>query len=69
MTQAALRADAADASDQRVAERLRERYRHPVDLAVWWNTTLDLLLSHRSVRAYLPGPLPDGTVELLVAAA
>jgi nitroreductase len=27
------------------------------------------LLSHRSIRAYLPDPLPSGTLELLVAAA
>jgi len=33
------------------------------------NGTLDLLLSHRSVRAYLPDPLPPGTVETLVTAA
>jgi nitroreductase len=34
-----------------------------------WNDTLEVLLSHRSVRAYLPGPLPEGTIETLVAAA
>lgn len=34
-----------------------------------WNDTLEVLLSHRSVRAYLPDPLPDGTIETLVAAA
>jgi nitroreductase len=34
-----------------------------------WSETLDVLLSHRSVRAYLPDPLPDGTLETLVAAA
>jgi nitroreductase len=34
-----------------------------------WNETLDVLLSHRSVRAYLPDPLPAGTIETLVAAA
>lgn len=30
---------------------------------------LDLLLNHRSVRAYKPDPLPEGTLETLVAAA
>jgi nitroreductase len=33
------------------------------------NDALALLLSHRSVRAYLPDPLPDGTIETLIAAA
>lgn len=33
------------------------------------NQTLETLLAHRSVRAFLPArPLPDGTLELLVAA-
>ncbi|OLP46002.1 NADPH-dependent oxidoreductase [Rhizobium oryziradicis] len=34
-----------------------------------WSETLDVLLNHRSSRAYLPKALPQGTVELLVAAA
>ncbi len=34
-----------------------------------WNATLDLLLNHRSVRAYRDDPLPPGTLETLVAAA
>ncbi|MBD1870949.1 NADPH-dependent oxidoreductase [Cyanobacteria bacterium FACHB-471] len=34
-----------------------------------WNETLTALLSHRSVRAYLPDPLPSHTLETLVAAA
>lgn len=34
-----------------------------------WNHCLDTLLSHRSVRAYLPDALPTGTLETLVAAA
>lgn len=34
-----------------------------------WNDTLALLLRHRSVRAYLNQPLPEGTLEALVAAA
>lgn len=51
------------------AARLFERYREPRAAPVFWNETLDGLLSHRSVRAYLPDPVPAGTVELLVAAA
>lgn len=37
--------------------------------AILWNDTLARLLSHRSVRAYRPDPLPDGVIETLVAAA
>ncbi|CAN5174350.1 nitroreductase family protein [soil metagenome] len=33
------------------------------------NPVIDSLLQHRSVRAYLSRPLPDGTIETLVAAA
>ncbi|MEW6436541.1 MAG: NADPH-dependent oxidoreductase [Pseudomonadota bacterium] len=33
------------------------------------NETLDILFSHRSVRAYLPDALPEGTLETLVTAA
>ena len=34
-----------------------------------WNSTMDLLLSHRSVRGYRADALPDGTLETLIAAA
>ena len=34
-----------------------------------WTETIGLLLRHHSVRAYRPDPLPDGTLETLVAAA
>jgi nitroreductase len=34
-----------------------------------WNATVELLLSHRSIRGYLPDALPEGTLETLVAAA
>ena len=33
------------------------------------NAVLDVLLNHCSVRAYRPDPLPEGTLETLVAAA
>ncbi|MBD2102794.1 NADPH-dependent oxidoreductase [Leptolyngbya sp. FACHB-261] len=33
------------------------------------NSCLETLLSHRSIRAYLPQPLPKGTLETLIAAA
>jgi nitroreductase len=49
---------------------LRARYGDDAIPAVGpWNATLDLLLAHRSVRSYLPKPLPDGTLETIVAAA
>jgi len=34
-----------------------------------WNAVLETVLDHRSVRGFLPRPLPEGTLELLVAAA
>lgn len=56
-------------AEQASAARVAERYRVPLGPPSDWSETLDLLLSHRSVRAYLPDTLPPGTVELLVAAA
>lgn len=34
-----------------------------------WNSTIDQLLDHRSVRSFTDKPLPQGTLETLVAAA
>jgi nitroreductase len=34
-----------------------------------WNEVLETILDHRSVGAFLPRPLPEGTLELLVASA
>jgi nitroreductase len=68
MTSIAVANDPAPADDRATA-RLTERYRETVGTVLPWNETLDTLLSHRSVRSYLPDPLPDGTLELLVAAA
>ena len=48
---------------------LQARYRDGSAPPAIWNETLDLLLSHRSVRAYLPDALPAGTLRALVAAA
>lgn len=39
------------------------------DVPLAWNDTIELLLSHRSVRGFLRDPLPPGTLEALVAAA
>ena len=34
-----------------------------------WNETIATLLDHRSVRGFLPDPVPSGTLETLIAAA
>jgi len=34
-----------------------------------WNTTLEAILSHRSVRTYLPRPVPESVLQLAIAAA
>ena len=53
--------------------RLAERYGAPpqADMieAIAWNQTLDILLSHRSVRRFAEGAIPPGAVETMVAAA
>lgn len=45
--------------------------RYPERLAVKLatNATIDTLFAHRSVRAYLPDALPEGTLETLITAA
>ena len=48
---------------------IKARYRHDDSAAIHRNPAIDLLIEHRSVRAYLPDPLPEGTIETLVAAA
>jgi len=45
------------------------RYRDGLSTTWPWNEVLATILAHRSVRAYLPDPLPAGTLEALVAAA
>lgn len=58
-----LKLTAADAA-------LFERYREPLATALpGWNETIETLLTHRSVRTFLPTPLAEGTIETLVAAA
>ncbi|WP_047459368.1 NADPH-dependent oxidoreductase [Rhizobium rhizogenes] len=46
-----------------------ERYRNDQGLAGDWNETLDTLLSHRSVRNYLPKAVPEDVLHLAIAAA
>lgn len=51
------------------AEALRRRYGAQVDLPdMPANALFDTLLRHRSVRAFSDRALPDGTLEMLVAA-
>lgn len=52
----------------------QERYRTPLPEAllespVSQSAVFDALLSHRSVRGYLPDALPEGTIEAAIAAA
>lgn len=53
------------------AEALARRYGldAPMPEAGPWNAQIELLLAHRSVRGFLAGDLPAGTLETLVAAA
>lgn len=52
------------------AERFRRRYGEKAPQPHGpWSETLDVLLDHKSVRAYLPAPVPAGVIETLVAAA
>lgn len=49
---------------------LRQRYGEDATLPpVFDSPMLRTMLEHRSVRAYRPDPLPDGTLETLIAAA
>ena len=48
---------------------LAERYRSAAPLSVLQSAAIDVLLQHRSIRAYRPDALPAGTVATLVAAA
>ncbi|HDS1743921.1 MULTISPECIES: oxygen-insensitive NADPH nitroreductase [Pseudomonas] len=50
--------------------KLAARYGAPeISPLQQWNETIDQLLEHRSVRAFTDQPLPDGTIEALIAAA
>ncbi len=59
----------ADLASLRDAE-LHLRYgRHLPDTAGIWNEVLSGLLAHRSIRAYRPDKVPQGTLEAILAAA
>lgn len=51
------------------AAALALRYGDDHPAGVQWNPVIAGLLSHRSVRAYLPDALPHGTIETMIAAA
>ncbi len=54
----------------RTAALLQARYGQPEALpGLELNPVLETLFAHRSVRAFRPDPLPDGTLEALIAAA
>lgn len=50
--------------------RLATRYGQPdIEVPNNWGPVLDELLNHRSVRSFTEAPLPEGTIEALIAAA
>ena len=61
---------AAQMLDPEVATALlRQRNRDgALGTPAQWNETLCTILNHRSVRGFLPDALPEGTLELLIAA-
>jgi nitroreductase len=59
--------DFASADDAR--RLLAERYREALASDRPWNAVLETLLSHRSVRHYLPDPVPQASLDLIIAAA
>jgi len=55
-----------DAAHALLARRNRDNALPP---PAQWNTVLETILNHRSVRGFLLDSLPDGALELLIAAA
>lgn len=51
------------------ARLLTARYRSDAVGIPAWSDTIAQMLSHRSVRSFSPRPLPEGTLEALLAAA
>jgi nitroreductase len=56
-----------DTEDKQAA--LARRYGAALPPAGPWNETIAVMLDHRSVRSFLPDPVPAGTLETLIAAA
>lgn len=62
----------ASERESALRDLLSNRYRlpmHPGEAGALAAPAFESLLSHRSVRRYLPKALPESTIELLVAAA
>lgn len=56
--------------NNRKEELLLQRYGiDAMPKEILWNNQIEALLSHRSVRKYLPDALPEGAIETIVAAA
>jgi nitroreductase len=64
-----LSAVSAAPGDDRLNALARDRYRGAGQLSGGWNQALDAMLSHRSVRSYLPTPVPAEAVDVAIAAA
>jgi nitroreductase len=58
-----------ETEDTSAEQLLHARYRDGAVPAGPWNEVIATILAHRSVRAFLRDPLPEGTLERLVAAA
>ncbi len=56
-------------TEARKTDALGYRYGAHVPPAGPWNEAIAAMLDHRSVRGFLPDPLPPGTLETLIAAA
>jgi nitroreductase len=64
------RDEAGTPGDDGLRDLIFARYRQSVQAGnAEVNAVLETILAHRSVRDYLPAPLPPGTLETIVAAA
>ncbi|MFD3507823.1 NADPH-dependent oxidoreductase [Nocardia sp. NPDC058666] len=53
-----------------IVHPVQHRYADPTtDVPAQWNSVLDVLHAHKSVRRYLPDPVSPETIQLLVSAA
>lgn len=61
----------AAGASERAAALLAARYgaQDAPAPALAWNSTLETIFNHRTIRRYSAQPLPDGLIDLLVAAA
>ncbi|HLY87706.1 MAG TPA: NADPH-dependent oxidoreductase [Acetobacteraceae bacterium] len=66
MSSASTEAESAADAHQLLSQRNRDG---ALARPAQWNAVLETILNHRSVRGFLPKALPEGTLELLIAAA